>query len=98
MGKKNKKIKKVKKVKVLKTQEQRSKECKLMKDKITSLGLSEEHIGIPELFKAINEFEKDGYSNSGKIKLRGLKRVASFILTNNPRTESSLQLIFNPDV
>ena len=96
MAKKSKK--KNKKIKKIKTKETRIEEVKLIKDKLTSLGLSEEHEGIPEIFKILKDFENDGFSNSGKIKLVGLQRVAHFILTNKPHVESTLCLKYNPDV
>ena len=95
MGKKNKKKKKEK---IYKTKEQRIEEVNKIKNKIESFGLSEEHKGIPELYKVLDDFEKDGYSNSGKIKLPGLKRVVYFILTVNQKIESTVSLKYNPDV
>ena len=65
---------------------------------LESLGLSKEHFGIPELYKILDDFEKDGYSNSGKIKLVGLKRVVNFILTTKPNVESILSLQYNSNV
>ena len=98
MGKKNKKIKKVKKVKKLKSLIERSEEVIKIKSKLKLFGLSEEHIGISEFYKILDEFKNDGFSNSGKIKLVGLKRVIVFILTPNPRTESSIMLKYNSEV
>ena len=98
MGKKNRKKNKNKKNKPIKTKEERTNEVNLIRNKINSLGLSEEHIGIPELFTALDIFKNEGFSNSGKIKLVGLKRVIEYILTCKPNIESSICLKYNPDV
>jgi len=93
-----KKTKKIKKPKPVKTKEDRIKETDLIKEKIFSLGLSEEHEGVSELFRELDIFMNNGYSCSGKIKLVGNKRVIHFNLVRLKQIKSTICLKYNPEV
>jgi hypothetical protein len=84
-------------MKSLKTLEERKQEIALMKSKLMDLGLSTEYEGIKEFYKDLDAFEL-GFSGSGQIKLKGLKRIIIFKLSCNPKIESSLLLKYDEHV
>ena len=95
MGKKNRR--KEKKKKENKTEEERKIEIDTIKAKLTNLGLAYMP-GIDIFDKEAEKFIQSGDSWSGKIKIRGAKRILDVILTSNKRKESTAALLYNEHV
>ena len=96
MGKKNRR--KEKKKKENKTEEERKIEIDTIKAKLTNLGLEEKIEGIDIFYKEAEKFIRSGDSWSGKIKIRGAKRILDVILTSNKRKESTAALLYDKHV
>lgn len=75
--------------------ELRRQETQRMRDQLHELGLGDEHPGIQEFFRALDDFNK-GYSSSGRIRLTGLKRHLEYVLSLKPHIQSSLVLRYDP--
>ena len=75
---KNKNKKKKKQKVTIKTLEERQNEINTIKNKLSSLGLSEEFESIKLFYKECEKYVENGYGWSGKIKLNGLKRRNRF--------------------
>ena len=95
MGKKNRRKEKKKKEK--KTEEERKIEIDTIKAKLTNLGLAYMP-GIDIFDKEAEKFIRSGDSWSGKIKIRGAKRILDVILTSNKQKESTAALLYNEHV
>lgn len=95
MGKKNRR--KEKKKKENKTEEERKIEIDTIKAKLTNLGLAYMP-GIDIFDKEAEKFIQSGDSWSGKIKIRGAKRILDVILTSNKQKESTAALLYNEHV
>ena len=94
-----KKQKKQKKQKVsIKTLEERQNEIKTIKNKLSSLGLSEEFESIKLFYEECEKYVENGYGWSGKIKLNGLKRVLEYRLTTRKNLECSITLKYDGNV
>lgn len=85
------------KKKEIKSIEKRKEEIEKMKTKLKELGIPDDNEGMSEFNKALIDFEK-GFGSSGNYKLNGLKRRIEYILTCNPKIESSLVLRYDPNV
>jgi len=96
MGKKNKKSKN--KAKPVKSKDERIIEVNRIKNKLSSLGLTNAFDSVAELYHILDTFIEDGFPNSGKIKLNGCQREAAYILTSKKHIESSLCLKFNSKI
>ncbi len=97
MGKKSRRREK-KGPKLLKNESERKLEVDTIKDKLTSLGLSEEMPGIDLFYARAAEFVKTGESWSGKFKVSGCKRILDIILTSNKNKECLAVLLHNEEV
>jgi hypothetical protein len=97
MGKKSRRRDK-KGVKVLKTMEERRSDIDTIKEKLTSLGLSEEMDGVAIFYKRAEHFIETGESWSGKIKLEGCKRILDLILTGTKGKECLAGLLYDKTV
>ena len=96
MGKKSRR--REKKAKELKSEMERKEEMNTIKEKLTSLGLSEEMEGIDEFYERALEFERTGESWSGKIKITGQNRILDIIFTPYKRKDSLAALLFSKGV
>ena len=95
----NSKNKKKKKQKVsIKTLEDRQNEINTIKNKLSSLGLSEEFESIKLFYEECEKYIKYGYGRSDKIKLNGLKRVLEYRLTTRKNLECSITLKYDETV
>ena len=90
--------KKTKKVKLEKTKEIRIKEINIIKEKIENLGLSNSNENINELYNIFENYIETGQSESGIIKLLGLKREIHYILSNRQHIENSVNLKYNENI
>jgi len=97
MGKKSRRREK-KGPKLLKNEAERKLEIDTIKDKLTSLGLSEEMPGIDLFYARAAEFVERGESWSGKIKVSGCKRILDVILTSNKNKECLAALLYDKEV
>ena len=96
MGKKSRRREK-KGQKLLKNEAQRKIEIDTIKAKLTNLGLAYMP-GIDIFDKEAEKFIQSGDSWSGKIKIRGAKRILNVILTSNKQKESTATLLYNEHV
>lgn len=94
---KKNKVKKKQKV-TIKTLEERQNEINTIKNKLSSLGLSEEFKSIKLFYKECEKYVENGYGWSGKIKLNGLKRVLEYRLTTRKNLECSITLKYDETV
>ena len=81
-----------------KTKEEREKEVIRMKEELNKLGLSDEIEGIEEFNKYCNEYVEKDISWSGKIKLRGTKRILEGILPRKKIVKGTLILRYDENV
>ena len=70
----------VKPMKPVKTQKQRTIEIETIMGKLLDLGFPLDHEGMIEFTKISKEFETDGISSSGSIKMTGFKRTIEYVL------------------
>jgi len=97
MGKKNRRREK-KSPKELKGEDERRAEMDTIKEKLTSLGLSEAMEGVDTFYGHAERFIETGESWSGKIKLSGCKRILDIILTATKGKECSAALLYDKNV
>jgi hypothetical protein len=97
MGKKNRRREK-KPPKELKSQEERKVEMDTIKEKLTSLGLMEEMVGIDIFYARATEFIERGESWSGKIKVCGCKRLLDVIFTPYKHKDSLAALLYDKNI
>ena len=97
MGKKSRRREK-RVPKVLKTMEERRGEMDTIKEKLSSLGLSEEMEGVALFYKRAAHFIETGESWSGKIKLEGCKRILDLILTGTKGKECLAGLLYDETI
>ena len=97
MGKKSRRREK-KSPKMLKNVAERKLEMDTIKEKLTSLGLSEEMDGIDNFYARASEFVERGESWSGKIKIHGCKRLLDVVLTPYKHKESLASLLYNENI
>lgn len=76
----------------VKSQDVRAAEIAAMKQKLMDLGLTQEMTAVNELFQKLDEFVESGHSESLKIKLHGLQRIAVVNLCTRVQNESNLML------
>ena len=80
-----------------KSYEKRMQESLLIRDKLQSLGLTNEIESIKKFEQHLKEFE-DGFSSSGSIKLYGLKRKLDFILSCQNHITSTVNLKYEENI
>ena len=97
MGKKSRRREK-KAPKELKTVDERREEMDTIKEKLSSLGLSEEMEGVAFFYERAAYFIETGESWSGKIKLEGCKRILDLILTGTKGKECLAGLLYDETV
>ena len=79
-----------------KTPQQRRREVDEIRTQIERLGIPIER--EPEFVAAARRFEEDGASGSGKIRLRGFKRVLEYTFSMQPHVDSRAVLKFDAHV
>jgi len=94
MGKKSRRREK-KEPKELKSKGERRQEIETIKEKLTSLGLSESIKGVDVFYERAEHFIETGESWSGKIKVSGCKRTLDIILTSVKGKECLAALLYN---
>ena len=77
--------------KVPKTPKQRTEEVQRILGQIQELGLHGQE-GVAEFLKVLDGFNTDGIGASGRIPLRGLKRVLEYKLSTQPHVPSVVVL------
>lgn len=87
-----------KRIKEVKTPEVRAKEVEHIMEQFTELGLPLEHPGVQEFIKITKDFEMNGVSASGKIKLTGYKRQIDYLYSQKVYITSRIILEHNPYV
>ena len=81
-----------------KTFEERNNEIKIIKNKLSELGLSEEFEPIKEFYNECDRYINLGHSWSGKIKLHGLKRILEVKLTTSKHLQCDVMLKYDKDI
>lgn len=94
MGKK----KKVKKNKPLKTFSFRENEINEVKNKLKTIGFSENNPDVEYAYKIFDDYVKYGTAYTGKIKINGFKRVLELILSNREHIKSTICLKYQEDI
>ena len=97
MGKKSRRNR-CPKNKKLKDEPARVRAVETVKQKIESLGLSEEIVGIKVFYGKCDEYIKTGEHQSGTIKLNGFKRILEYILPTNYQTDISIILKYDKNI
>jgi hypothetical protein len=91
--KKEKRIKKT-----VKLPEQRQVEVAEIMEKFLSLGLPEDHPAVIDFRKVAHDFEIEGISSSGIIKVFGFQRVLKYIFSKQPHVVSNIVLVHDTNV
>jgi hypothetical protein len=87
------------KVKLLpKNKEVRTSEVEKIMEQFTELGLPLEHEGVQQFIKISRDFEENGVSASGFIKLNGFKRILEYKYSMRPYITSSIVLRNAPHI
>jgi hypothetical protein len=85
-----------KRSKELKSPEQRAQEVEKLLNQLKELGLPEDTPAIQEFTAIAKQFEQDGESISGKIRLYGFKRDLKYLLSRKLHIASNIVLEYNP--
>ena len=92
MKKKNRKINEnIKNIKNMKTLEDRIEFVKIIKNKIESLGLSNNFESISKFYNILEIYEKKGQSFSGKIKLLEVGKTLQYVLSNRKIIQNNVE-------
>lgn len=87
-----------KKIKKEKEIQQRAFEVENLLRQIMELGFPLDHEGVQAFSKICKEFEHDGISASGSIRMTGFQRTIEYILSVRPHIESRIILKYNAHV
>ena len=81
-----------------KNKKERSLQIREIIQEISNLGLSPQYPGIKQFYEICRNYINNDISESGKIKIKGTKRILEYVLTRRKNIDCKVCLKYREDV